>query len=63
MPKRYYSGDIIENAGDGSLCAPCLTQQWEENRKQGFSIRDIFHSMLKEENGDKKEDDGDGEDN
>ena len=49
VPERHYSGDIIEDVGEGSLCAPCLTQQWEENRKQGFSIRDIFHSVLKEE--------------
>ena len=55
MPEMHYSGDTIENAGEGSLCASCLTQQWKENRKQGFSIRDIFHSMLKEENEGKEE--------
>lgn len=54
-PVRFNLTDRIEYAGEGTLCASCLTQCWEENRKQGFSIRDTFHSMLKEE-GDEKED-------
>ncbi len=61
MHERHYSGDIIENAGAGSLCAPCLTQQWEENRKSGFSIRDIFHSLLEEENEGKEKNEEDEE--
>ena len=54
VPVRFNPKDIVEDAGADTLCASCLIQQWEENRKQGFSIRDIFHSVLKEEESQKK---------
>ena len=30
-------------------CMSCLAKQWEEDKKQGFSLRGMLHQVLQEE--------------
>lgn len=36
-----------------TLCMNCLTAQWQKDKKEGFSLRDMFHKVLNEEESEK----------